>query len=109
MKAARGEAALEHIQAFTKWVPRPMPVSRGMVEQAVNVSLRRMDVEQLDLLQFHWWDYSDPGYLDALTYLVELHDAGKIRHLALTNFDTERLERIQRHGVQIVSTRCSSR
>jgi aryl-alcohol dehydrogenase-like predicted oxidoreductase len=50
-----------------------------------------MGVECLDLLQFHWWDYGDENYLDALKHLADLQHEGKIRHLALTNFDTERL------------------
>src|SRR5690242_17735676 len=57
MKHDRGEAALSEVQAFTKWVPRPGPVSRDAVQQAIERSLRRMDVETIDLLQFHWWDY----------------------------------------------------
>jgi aryl-alcohol dehydrogenase-like predicted oxidoreductase len=102
--AARcGEERLSEIQAFTKWVPPPGPMARQVVEQAVGVSLRRMATECLDLLQFHWWDYRDQRYLDALKHLADLRDAGKIRHLALTNFDTERLAIIAEHGIRIVS------
>ena len=100
---SRGEEALSGVQAFTKWVPGPAPMTRAVVEEAVAVSLRRMDVDALDLLQFHWWDYQDSGYLDALSHLADLRDEGKIRHLALTNFDTEHLERIVAHGIKIVS------
>ena len=50
-----------------------------------------MGVDCLDLLQFHWWDYNDGSYLEALRHLADLQDEGKIRHLALTNFDTKRL------------------
>ena len=103
LAAARGEDALSGIQAFTKWVPRPGPMTREIVENNVAISLRRMDVESLDLLQFHWWDYDDPRYLDALTQLARLRDEGKIRHLALTNFDTEHLKRISEHGIRVVS------
>lgn len=103
MKRDRGEASLAEIQAFTKWVPRPGNVTRAAVEQAIQRSLRRMDVETIDLLQFHWWDYDDLSYLDALSYLAELKDRGLIRHLALTNFDTERLRLIVEHGIPIVS------
>ena len=35
-----------------------------------------MGVNQLDLLQFHWWDYSNENYLAVLTYLAELRDEG---------------------------------
>jgi aryl-alcohol dehydrogenase-like predicted oxidoreductase len=99
----RGESALAQVQAFTKWVPRPGRMTRAVVEQAVGISLRRMDVSTLDLLQFHWWDYRDPAYLDALRHLADLQAEGKIRHLGLTNFDTERLEIITRQGIRIVS------
>ncbi len=103
LTAARGPEAWESVQAFTKWVPRPGPMTRGVVEQAVDVSLRRMDIDRLDLLQFHWWEYQDESYLDALSHLSDLRDEGKIRHVALTNFDTERLKRIAGHGIKIVS------
>ena len=102
-EAAQGPQAWESVQAFTKWVPRPGPMTRGVVEQAVDVSLRRMDIDRLDLLQFHWWEYQDESYLDALSHLSDLRDEGKIRHVALTNFDTERLKRIAGHGIKIVS------
>ena len=64
---------------------------------------REWTSECLDLLQFHWWDYSDESYLEALDHLADLRQEGKIRHLALTNFDTERLRVITDHGVPIVS------
>ncbi|MGH7094914.1 MAG: aldo/keto reductase, partial [Stellaceae bacterium] len=101
--AARGAERLADIQAFTKWVPQPGPMRRPVVETAIDTARRRMGVERLDLLQFHWWDYHDPRYLDALKHLADLRDAGKIRHLALTNFDTERLGVIASHGIRIVS------
>ncbi|HEV2189825.1 MAG TPA: aldo/keto reductase, partial [Stellaceae bacterium] len=103
LTARRGEAALAETQAFTKWVPPPGPMTRRVVEDAVAVSRRRMRVDCLDLLQFHWWDYSDRRYLDALKHLADLRDEGQIRHLALTNFDTERLAIIADAGVRIVS------
>lgn len=100
---SRGQNALTNMQAFTKWVPSPMKMTRKLVEDNINKSLRRMDVKCLDLLQFHWWDYSDRNYLDALRYLTELQNEGKIKHLALTNFDTERLKIITENGIKIVS------
>jgi aryl-alcohol dehydrogenase-like predicted oxidoreductase len=101
--ASRGAERLAEIQAFTKWVPYPGRMTRRAVEDAVGVSRRRMGVDCLDLLQFHWWDYSDAGYLDALKHLADLRDEGQIRHLALTNFDTERLRVIADNGITIVS------
>ncbi|BAU05254.1 aldo/keto reductase [Fischerella sp. NIES-3754] len=99
----RGQEALSHIQAFTKWVPRPGKMTRKIVEENINISLRRMDVTSLDLMQFHWWEYRDPNYLEALKYMAELQTEGKIKHLALTNFDTEHLQIIVDAGIKIVS------
>jgi aryl-alcohol dehydrogenase-like predicted oxidoreductase len=103
LRAERGEAALAGLQNFTKWVPEPGPMTRSIVEAAIDRSRRRMDVAALDLLQFHWWDYDDPRYLDALRHLADLREAGKIRHLGLTNFDTEHLQIILEKGIPIVS------
>ena len=103
LAASRGSRALSGVQAFTKWVTQPGKMTRGLVEESVAMSLRRMDVEAVDLLQFHWWDYADNNYLDALTYLSELQRQGTIRHLGLTNFDTEHLKRIVDHGIGVVS------
>ena len=99
----QGEASLSGLQAFTKWVPRPRKPTKHWVEDNINLSLQRMSVEALDLLQFHWWDYQNPYYLDTLIYLAELQEAGKIKHLALTNFDTEHLQLITQTGIKIVS------
>ena len=103
LRELRGADELAHSQAFTKWVPRPGPMSDSVVDEAIGTSLRRMGVPVLDLVQFHWWRYDDPRYLDALTILAELRDQGKIRHLGLTNFDTAHVEQIVATGVPIVS------
>ena len=99
----RGSDATAGIQAFTKWVPNPGPMDRSWVEENIDRSLRRMDVESLDLLQFHWWDYGDERYLKAMGHLGELLDEGKIRHLGLTNFDTQHIQKIVDEGYQVVS------
>lgn len=101
--AKKGEAALSQLQAFTKWVPRPGKMTRQIVEQNIDISRRRMQTPTLDLLQFHWWEYHDSNYLDALKYMAELQSEGKIKHLALTNFDTEHLQIIVEQGIKIIS------
>jgi aryl-alcohol dehydrogenase-like predicted oxidoreductase len=100
--ARHGTERLSEIQAFTKWVPAPGRITRRVVDDAIGISLSRMGVDCLDLLQFHWWDYNDGSYLEALRHLADLQDEGKIRHLALTNFDTKRLGTIA-DRVRIVS------
>ena len=103
LASQRGDAALSGIQAFTKWVPRPGPMTRQVVEGNVDISRQRMGTDCLDLMQFHWWDYRDQRYLNALSHLADLRDEGHIREVALTNFDTQRMRDIAGHGVRIVS------
>jgi aryl-alcohol dehydrogenase-like predicted oxidoreductase len=94
---------LDRIQALTKWVPQPGRITRSTVKENIERSLRRMSVTSLDLLQFHWWDYDSPYYMDALKYLSELRDEGIIKHIGLTNFDTERMHNMINSNLQIVS------
>src|SRR6266481_4863608 len=54
LAARRGAERLAEIQAFTKWVPSPSRMTRRVVEDAVGVSLSRMGVASIDLIQFHW-------------------------------------------------------
>lgn len=98
-----GKGALANLQAFTKWVPNPGPMTGPVVEAAIATSRRRMGVDCLDLLQFHWWDYADLRYLDALHHLDRLGEEGQIRYLGLTNFDTPHLATILDAGIPIVS------
>ncbi|KAF9596980.1 hypothetical protein IFM89_014694 [Coptis chinensis] len=94
---------LEQIKGLTKWVPPPVKMTSSYVRESINVSRKRMDVASLDMLQFHWWDYSNSGYLDALKHLTDLKEEGKIKTVALTNFDTERLQIILENGIPVVS------
>jgi aryl-alcohol dehydrogenase-like predicted oxidoreductase/enamine deaminase RidA (YjgF/YER057c/UK114 family) len=88
---------------YTKWVPKPGPVTRKDVQDAVETSLRRLQSEQLELLQFHTWTYADPSWLDCLFYLQELKDEGLINNLGLTNFDTAHLNMVLQSGIKVIS------
>ena len=77
--------------AFTKWCPPPGPMTAEVVREGVERSRRRLGVETIDLLQFHWWSFEHPAYLDAMKHLDALRREGLIRHLGVTNFDTGHL------------------
>lgn len=49
-----------------------------VVEKALRRSMARMQVDSLDCVQFHWWDYRDKRYLDALGHLADLQQEGLI-------------------------------
>ena len=93
----------EKFQALTKFVPNPGPMSNSIVTHYVEQSLKKMDIDCIDLLQFHWWDYNDTSYLDALHHLSKLQNEGKIKHLGLTNFDTERIKIMIENNFHVVS------
>jgi len=89
--------------AFTKWCPEPGPMTRAIVRAGIGRSLDRMDIDCIDLLQLHWWMFEHPAYLDAMKELVALQQEGRIRHLGVTNFNTDHLRVLIKHGIRIVS------
>ena len=89
--------------AFTKFVPNPGPMSKSIVEYYIDESRKRMNVDCIDLLQFHWWDYNDNNYIQSLENLEILRDNQKIRHVGLTNFDTQRMQIMVDNGINFVS------
>jgi len=99
----KGEDELAKTQALTKFVPSPGPMTRSIVEYYIEKSIKKMNVKSIDVLQFHWWDYNDASYIDALHHLSKLQDEGKIKHLGLTNFDTERMQIMVEQGFRLVS------
>ena len=78
-------------------------LKRSDVEAAVDTSLRRLGVERLDLVQFHWWDYEVPGCVQAMQWLQDFQKAGKIAHLGTTNFNVRRLREVLDAGVKLLS------
>jgi aryl-alcohol dehydrogenase-like predicted oxidoreductase len=91
------------ITALTKFVPNPTTMSYSLVERSIDKSLSRMRVPMIDAVQFHWWDYENPNYLDAMRHLSDMRDRGKIRHIALTNFDTQRMQEMADCGFKFIS------
>jgi aryl-alcohol dehydrogenase-like predicted oxidoreductase/enamine deaminase RidA (YjgF/YER057c/UK114 family) len=78
-------------------------VGREDVQAAVDRALARLRSDAVDLLQFHAWSYSDPSWLDAVFYLQEMTLEGRVRHLGVTNFDTDHLRMLLHSGVDVVS------
>ncbi|MCX7961391.1 MAG: aldo/keto reductase [Burkholderiales bacterium] len=94
-------------RAFTKWCPPPGAMTPEVVRAGVEERLARLGVARLDLLQFHWWHYRHPGYLDAMTELARLREQGLIAHLGVTNFDTDHLRLLVRHGIPLATNQVS--
>ncbi|HEY6483377.1 MAG TPA: aldo/keto reductase [Steroidobacteraceae bacterium] len=96
----------QSLQVHTKFVPDLQTlghVDAAHVERSIDRSIRRLGVERLDLVQFHWWDYTVSGYVEAALELLRLRDKGKIAHIGVTNFDVPHLLEIIAAGVPIIS------
>jgi aryl-alcohol dehydrogenase-like predicted oxidoreductase/enamine deaminase RidA (YjgF/YER057c/UK114 family) len=93
--------------AFTKWCPAPGPMNADTVRASIAERLERLGVDTIDLLQLHWWMFEHPGYIDAMRELAALRQDGRIRHLGVTNFDTDHLRLLVKHGFPVVSNQVS--
>lgn len=91
------------VRAFTKWCPPPGAMTAAVVREGVQRSLDRMQTPCIDLLQFHWWTYEHPAYIDAMTELAKLRDEGLIGQIGLANFDTAHLRLLLNEGIPIAS------
>ncbi|TFK32755.1 NADP-dependent oxidoreductase domain-containing protein [Crucibulum laeve] len=79
----------------TKWcLFKRVNPTRSVVLAAVQERMERMRTESVDLLQFHWQDYTDNGYMTALHHLYDLKMEGLISAIGLCNFDTIRTDEI---------------
>jgi len=74
------------------WTPLGQP---AYLRQEVEMSLRRLDVERIDLFQLH---RIDPDYTvaDQVGELKKLQDEGKIRHIGLSEIDVAQLQEAQK-------------
>ncbi len=81
-----------------QWVPNCRPEH---LKQALEGSLKRLRLERIDLYQLHTVDRKVP-LEQSLGALKEMQDAGKIRHVGLSNVSTDEIVRA-RNVLPIVS------
>ncbi|WP_274627257.1 aldo/keto reductase [Arvimicrobium flavum] len=93
--------------AFTKWCPEPGPMTAEIVRKGVQERLDRLGVDKVDLLQFHWWTFEHPAWLDALHEMKRLKEEGLIGQIGVTNFDSAHLRVAIADGIPLVSNQVS--
>lgn len=92
------------VRVHTKFVPDLDALATADARYVVGIverSLVRLGMERLDLVQFHWWDYGVPRYVEIALQLERLQRAGKIEHIGLTNFGTAQLRELLAAGVPV--------
>ncbi|MHC4247540.1 MAG: aldo/keto reductase [Planctomycetota bacterium] len=67
------------------------------VRNEVEASLRRLDVERIDLYQIHWPN-PDEDIEEAWGVVMELVEQGKVRYGGVSNFSVEQMERVGKTG-----------
>ena len=72
-----------------RWVPNCRP---DHLKQALDGSLKRLRLERIDLYQLHTVDRKVP-IEESVGALKQMQDAGKIRHIGLSNVDTKEIDR----------------
>jgi aryl-alcohol dehydrogenase-like predicted oxidoreductase/enamine deaminase RidA (YjgF/YER057c/UK114 family) len=92
---------------FTKWCPEPGPMTANIVRKGVQERLDRLGVEKVDLLQFHWWTFEHPAWLDALHEMARLKEEGLIGAIGVTNFDAAHLALALADGVPVATNQVS--
>jgi aryl-alcohol dehydrogenase-like predicted oxidoreductase len=94
------------VRVHTKYVPDLATLGTHTVadaERVVRRSRERLGVEALDLVQFHWWDYTAGDFVAAGLTLAELQARGALRAVGVTNFGTPQLQSLIDAGVPVVS------
>ncbi len=94
------------VKVHTKFVPDLdlLPrITRADVARIIDRSRARLGRDRLDLVQFHWWDYDIPRWLDTALLLKELQHEGKINLIGGTNFDTAHAAALLDAGVDLAS------
>jgi len=103
-RALNGTPEADRPYVFTKTEPvkrdddAHMSGDAATLRAGVENSLRRLGVERLDLLQFHWPADDDVPLDDYWATLLALKDEGKVAHVGLSNFDVAQLTQAEALG-----------
>jgi aryl-alcohol dehydrogenase-like predicted oxidoreductase len=69
-------------------------LNRDSILREAEASLTRLGVDAIDLYQIHW-PIPEQDIEQGWAALAELKDQGLVRHIGVSNFDVEQLQRIQ--------------
>ncbi|MEL6645657.1 MAG: aldo/keto reductase [Pseudomonadota bacterium] len=106
LRRGRGASVADRVCVHTKLVPdlaRLADLRPEEVEAIIDRSLKRLQVDRLDLVQFFWWDLTQGDPIEGLAILKDLQAKGKIKTLGLTNWDRQQIAPFVEAGFDIAS------
>ena len=65
------------------------------IRREVEDSLKRLDIDVIDLYQIHWPD-PDADIEEGWTEMARLKEEGKVRYIGVSNFNVRQMKRVQR-------------
>lgn len=89
-RALKDFAKREDVVVATKFLPRtPQEIADGVtgqqhIEKSLDLSLKHLGMDYVDLYIYHMWDYQTPIY-DVLSGLTKAVKAGKVRYIGIAN------------------------
>lgn len=99
------------LRLHTKFVPDLglLPnIDRHYIESIIDRSRKCLQMDCIDLVQFHWWDWEIKNYFQTMEILFELKSQGKIAEIGLTNVNKDYLEEFAtRFDIASVQTQVS--
>jgi aryl-alcohol dehydrogenase-like predicted oxidoreductase len=99
-KALKGRRDKPYV--FTKCSMRWLPdrsiyrsLRAGSLQEEVENSLRRLQVDSIDLYQIHWPN-PEGEIEEGWETLAKLREQGKVRYIGVSNFSVEQMKRVQK-------------
>ena len=89
------EGRRDEVVLASKVAPRPegSGFAPAQVREACEKSLGRLGTDRIDLYQLHWIDETGVPLEDTWGAMAELQDAGLARHIGVSNFDRDQIQR----------------
>ncbi|MBW4710222.1 aldo/keto reductase [Roseobacter sp. YSTF-M11] len=107
LRRRRGAEVADRVKVHTKLVPDLgllENIKPEQVEAIIDRSLKRLQVAQLHLVQFYWWDLTLGDPLVGLDVLKRCQEKGKVAHLGVTNWDVAETQPFLAAGFDVIST-----
>lgn len=90
----------------TKFLPLPWRLTKGQFRRALQNSLRRLELEAVDLYQIHW-PFPPVSIETWMEAMADAAEAGLVRAVGVSNYNLEQTRRafaaLQKRGLPLVS------